>query len=180
MLAVVIDSPARTSPHPSEIPGCTWIIRCFGSECGLLVDPNDHRIGRQKWTHHGIGNPLGERVEVRKHSKGRNQCESCLPAATRVSNVGYVATQGHSARRATGYRGTGLPRRKYRLPQRCVDERACQVLWIATGEVDEAGSVDCLGVNGIKGVLSDPDVDYHLFDAQTSSRLCPEVVPALK
>ena len=66
------------------------------------------------------------------------------------------------------------------LPHRGIDECSGEMFGVASGQIDQAGSADRLGVVSVLCVLSGSHVDDDLLDTEPLGCPSPQIVPAAK
>ena len=94
-----------------------------------------------------------------------NEAEAVLTSGARVSNIRHVAAECHGAGGATRERRSLPPGPTDGIPHWSADQCSGEVFGVASGQIDQAGTADRLGVVGALCVLSGSHVDNDLLDA---------------
>ncbi len=97
-----------------------------------------------------------------------------------VPKVGDVAPECHCASTAAGQRCAVQPRRTDGLPHSGAGKGASEIPGVATGEIDQSGTVDACSQVGIVGIRPIAHIDNDLFNPKAIGSFESECVPALQ
>ena len=109
-----------------------------------------------------------------------NESEAVLASGAGVPNIRHVAAECHGAGGATCERRSLPPGSMDGLPHRSIDQCSGEVFGVASGQIDQAGTADRLGVVCVICVLSGSHVDDDLLDTESLSCPSSQIVPAAK
>ena len=115
-----------------------------------------------------------------KNPQFGNEAEAVLTTGAWVSNIRHVAAESHGAGGTTRERRSLSPGPMDGIPHRSVDQCSGEMFGVASGQIDQAGTADRLGVVGVVCVLPGSYVDDDLLDTESLGCSSSQIVPAAK